>query len=452
MQNEIKKIPDTYFYFYAFVVLLAINTILYWGFQGNYFFSDDFEWLSRSISMNHSFTEILSVKGRDFNPVFLFLLFILLKLFGMTPEAFRITSLLVFTFMGWMFFYILTRYFNANRFAALAAAILFNINVGISEIVLNLSALVYSMSLTFLLAALKFFLDKKKNLFFLFFLLAVLSKEIAILGIIPFLFFEKDTKNRVYLLGISGGIILLRGILQWGGSGSYTNFFSIDKPVMKFYFVILRSLNVSPYSIHIVAGASLIVAMILTAFYLTKKDRGFIFFALFLLVYALFFAFIPKLSSRYYLFPAMGAWGILALLFNFFKEKKIVIYAVCAFICSSLVVDFTLIKKEVGDYKTLGDFSRQFLEEASAPVKRQVENHNTSPISIEKGTYQKLAAVYQEVEDRGNLPKLFPFRENSIGGVIQPRDFIPVILYPGKQVRIKEIKETDMYFIVELDY
>ena len=53
-----------------FLLILSIYFVFYWGFQDNYFFSDDFEWLSRAILAQDSTTESFRVVGRDFNPVF----------------------------------------------------------------------------------------------------------------------------------------------------------------------------------------------------------------------------------------------------------------------------------------------------------------------------------------------------------------------------------------------
>jgi uncharacterized membrane protein len=117
-----------------FSLILLVNVIFYWGSQDNYFFSDDFEWLARAVLAHDSPIEILRIEGRDFNPVFMLLLTVMLRLFGLSPLVFRLVSLLTFSAVIFALFYFLSRYFKVNRIIAFSAALLFGFNVFISEV------------------------------------------------------------------------------------------------------------------------------------------------------------------------------------------------------------------------------------------------------------------------------------------------------------------------------
>lgn len=471
MKNIIKGIIEKRATVLIFIVVLAVNAFIYLGFQDNYFYSDDFEWLSRAVLAQHpgNFpTEILKIEGRDFNPVFVLLLTVIVRLFGLSPLAFRIISLLTFSTVIFMLFYILSRYFNVNRIIALSAALLFGLNVYLSEVVLNLAALVYSLSLLLFMIAVKYYLDGKRTLYIAFLLLAVLTKETVILGFIPLLAYEKEKKNRRFIAASIAGIVAIRVIMQMvlAGTGTYTGFLTLSDFFVKFYYIVLKTMNISPYSMNPAVGAGIIVLLGAVSMYfiISKKAgelrRGFLFFLLFFIVFSLFLSMLPKLSSRYFFYPAPGFWGIAALLAHHFyennkklnnklnkKPNKKLKYALVPLVLVSILFNYPMIRGETVDYKILGDFSKEFVLKQGTAVKEVAgEEIKTSEIILYKLNRRPLAEAYARVKGRGNLPKLLPFREHGIGGVIEPRHLVPLAFYPHAVVRWQGIKETPNYF------
>lgn len=441
----------------VFLLILCLNIFLYWGCRDNYFFSDDFEWLARGIlaqNLPDSPTEITRIEGRDFNPVFMNLLTLMIRLFGLSPLAFRLLSLLVFSAVIFTFFHILSRYFQVNCLISLSVALLCGFNVFVSEVVLNMSALVYSLSLLLFLAGLGFFLAGKRLLYFLFLLLAFLTKETIILAVIPLLFYEQEKRARRFIFVSLCGLVLSRVLLQWltAAPGTYTGFLSTTNFFYKLYFILMRVLNISPYSINPALGAGILVILALAAgyFILSNKSgvgnrgRGFLYFFLSFSVFALFFSLLPKLSSRYLFYPSFGLWGIVALWTHYFYEKnKKIKYALAPLLIISLLFNYPMIKREVEDYKILGDFSRQYIQQQAALLKNEP---TAGEITIYKSDSRPLAEVYQQIKNRENLPKLLPFREHGIGGVIAPTHLIPLMFYPEKIVRWYLGRETSDYF------
>ncbi|MCP5105054.1 MAG: hypothetical protein GY950_16825, partial [bacterium] len=293
-----------------FAGILCVNAFFYWGFQDNYFFSDDFEWLARAVLAQNpadTLPEILRIEGRDFNPLFMILLTIITRIVGLSPLVFRLLSLLTFSALIFAFFHVLERYFNVDHVIALSAALLLSVNVFVSETVLNLSALVYSLSLLLFLLALKFFLEGKRFLYIVFILMAFLAKETVILAVIPLLFYEKEKKKRLFILASIGGIGLVRFLLQLtaAGTGTYTSFLTTGNFFYKFYFTAMRAMNISPYAMHPAVGILilLLLAAIIVYFVFSRETAGeagraFLYFFLFFVVFSLFFALLPKLSSR----------------------------------------------------------------------------------------------------------------------------------------------------------
>jgi len=461
-----------------FVFLLTAYFIFYWGCRRNYFFSDDFEWLARAVLAQDwdGIGSIFAFKGRDFNPLFTVFLAGIIKIFGLSHTAFRVVGIVLFTGVSWFFFYILNRYFTVHRVIALTATLLFGFNVYISEILLNTSALVYSLATFFFLASAAAYMAKRRGLFIILLLAAFLTKETVILGIIPLLLVEKERKSRGFIFIALIALVSVRSVIQLtfaGSADSYTDFMDYSNVFIKLYFILLRSMNLSPYTFSLPVGAGIIAVVVIISLYVliriyrgqpfkTELSRSFpgsvLYFFSSWVIFSLFFSFLPKLSSRYFFFPAIFFWGMAASLFSlvvlYLKNKKRIymiggMLAVPVFLSVSVMVNYPLVQREIMDYRILGDFSLGFMQQEETVIKSQLsmDKDNTSRIVIlYKMDYSLLKAAYQTVIDRGNMPKLLPFREHAVGGIIEPADLVPIVLYPGRTARWIALEETDRFF------
>ena len=445
----------------VFLLVLLAAGFIYRGFLDNYFFSDDFEWLARAVlaqNPSDSAAEICRIEGRDFNPVFMILLTTITWLFGLEPMAFRLVSLFTFSAVTAFFYHILCRHFNVKPVIALSAVSLFGFNVFVSEIMLNLSALVYSLSLLLFLVSVKCCLEGRLCLTVLFISLAFLTKEAIILGLAPLFFYEKAKRNRWIIAGILGAAGLLRLLLQIGSTGSYTSFLSPSNFLHKLYFITLRTLNISPYSLPPIPGTillTLLAAALLAIIIKKRKEpvgKSILYFFLFWVMFSVFFALLPKLSSRYFFYPSLGCWGIAAVLTHYFYEKnKTFKYILISLAMISVLSNSFLIRHEVEDYKILGDFSYRFIRQQAELIKTEFIKKSpartgSAEITLYKSNHLGLSEVYRRVKARGNLPKLLPFRRHSIGGVIAPRHLVPIACYPDSIARWHSVKETPYYF------
>jgi len=432
-----------------FFLILAVVFALYHGFEKNYFFSDDFQWLAQGIRVNDSPAELFQVRGRDFNPLLALLTWALLKIGGLNPLVFRLLNLLVFGLALFLFYILLYRYFQVNRLIALCFTFLFGFNVYISEVMLYFSTFVYPLTLVFFLLAVMFYLDGKKMLYLLMLLLAFQVKETILLGLIPLFLYEKKGKNRVFLL-LSGGIILLtRLVFQLGAGGSYTGFVSRENFFYKIYFLLVQAINLSPFSFSFYIGLALVLLLAVIFLFYLRRQRPALFFGSFLVVFTLFFAFLPRLSSKYYFYPSFALFGLAALLCHHFygQRPKLIRYLLLGLLALSLGLNYPAIRGEIGDYRILGDFSRAFVQEQGRIITGKAD-FNRSPVEtrIDQVSQAPLASVFRRVNERQNLLKLLPSRKNSLGGVIIPGDLVPIAFYPQRIVRWQPVSNTPAYF------
>lgn len=464
LKSKKKNIEFHYFYpALLFVVFLFVYFFFYGGAIKNYFFSDDFEWLSRGVLMQGSPMEMFKIHGRDFNPLFLLILGIFIKLFGLSPMAFRILSIVIAAGLTFTFSTLLRRHFNIDARIAFIVALSAGLNVFVSETVLNLAALVYPIAMLFFFIALLFYWDNKRWYFVLFLGAALLTKETVLLGIIPLFFYEKEKRNRLFIAITMGTMIIIRFLIQLGHTGKYTDFLDSSGFFYKLYFIMLRTVNLSPYSLSIWIGSGILILLVLGVVVLIRKDRRFLFWGLFYGAFVIFFAFLPKLSSRYCYYPTLGSWAIIGVasafgISAFIKDSKVkgkqgfrpefVWGLVLILILGG--TNYVFIQGEIGDYRILGEYSKGFLQEMRSVVKMQSSGSEIgktiATVVFYKGDVRGLADVYREISMRGNLPKLLPFRPHAIRGVLEPEHVVPLVCYPENILRWKPAKETEEFF------
>ncbi len=433
------------------LILILLIFASYYKSLNNYFFSDDFEWISRAIVSQAEPLRAFKVYGRDFNPVFIIILSLLIKIFGISAFPIRFFFLILFAINFALIFHILEKRLKFSQFTAFSAAILIALNVYISEAALNLAASVYFLAFLFFIIAINYLAEEKTFLFFIFFSIAFFTKEIIILSLIPiFIFSKKKIKKQILIFGAS--LLTLRFIIQFYNTSQYTSFVSNKLFFAKLYFILLRSINLSPYKINPIYGffllTSIILLIILYMIKFGEKDKTALSIFVFWILYTIFFAFLPKLSSRYILYPSIGFILIYLKIFDTFSKYKIIRLALTFLLVFSFVYNYPKIGKEIEDYRILGDFSKNFVMKIKKDIIKNTDfNRKEQTIKIKKPEKTALIFTYVMVKRRGNLPKLLPVRKDSLGGVIYPKDLVPIVFYPKKIAIFKPKKITENYFI-----
>ena len=422
-----------------FILFLFLIIYSYFGVQNNYFFSDDFEWLSRGIISMSNPLEIFRIKGRDFNPLFIIITSVLIKFFGLSPFFYRVFIFIIFFITMYMLYRIMLIILKTDSRIAIISVFLLSMNMYISEILLNFSAFVYLLSFLFFLISLFFYNRKEYPLFTLFLIIALLFKETIFLAFLTLLFLKKELKGKIILIVSLLSFIILRIILQTGSSSHYTSFLSYKYLLIKIYLVFFRAININPYSIPPIIGFLIIILFLLISVLLIKKDKKYLFPLSFFFIYLSFFSVFPKLSSRYLFFPAIGFILFLSIALNDLTEKlKKFVYLL---IIISFLYNSPLIKREVEDYKILGEFSKNYIKKQKYIIKNRFKI--STPFTINQGNYESIKTLYLLIHKRGNLPKLLPIRKKAIGGMIYPEDLVPIIFYPKYIAIWKTLKKTN---------
>jgi len=426
--------------FFAFMFFILIFFLFYYGSLSNYFFSDDFDWLSRSILVNDSILEIIKIKGRDFNPLTIIVFWSVLKVFGFSAIAFRVLSMLSFILSVFAFYYILKNIFKIDNYIAFYVALLFGVNVYISETMLYLATFVYPISLFFFLLSLKYYFKKKYKLYILFLIVAFLFKETIILATVPLFFYEKKNKPKLFVFLTSTFIFIIRAVLQIGTASKYTSFVSTKYFFYKLYFIMFKAINLSPYNINLIIGIGILIGLFIVLFSLLKKNRGILFFISVFIIYVVFFALVPKLSSKYIYYASFGFFGALAYLLEYmylkYKMTKSILFILFIFVLS---INYLNIQKEIEDYKILGAYSKKVLRQHRKIIQSRINPNSTKTnIRFYKANLRALSVVYKTINNRGNLRKLLPYRKNSINGVISFENLIPIVFFPQHIARWKE--------------
>ncbi|MFA6467008.1 MAG: hypothetical protein WCV71_04055 [Patescibacteria group bacterium] len=190
----------------ALIVFTLLGLFLFvWLLKFGYFFSDDFTWLWHAQKMQ-SFRDIMTFKMSSYySPVMNLFYYVSYKLFYYQAAYYFLFTILVHilsTFLVWL----LLSKFVKNKLVVYLGAILFLVAGSAYESVIWISANIHSLTTLFILLAVYFYWlfledNKLKNaiLVWLFFILALGTKEIAFISgpliILTFIFFVISRKK-----------------------------------------------------------------------------------------------------------------------------------------------------------------------------------------------------------------------------------------------------------------
>ena len=195
-------------------------------------------------------------------------------------------------------------------------------------------------------------------------------------------------------------------------------------------------------------GVIILLVLALVLAYFLRTNREALFFGALFFLYVVFFAFLPRLSSKYYFYPAFAFWGLAGLLGHQLYEKhKVTRFVLPVLLLISLLFNFPAIQREVEDYRILGNYSREFVKSQGEIVKSKLDYTLPSQeLKLPRVSKIDLARVYRKIYQRDNLLKLLPLRQKSLGGLITPLNLVPFVHFPEKLVRWQEIEVTPEYF------
>lgn len=447
-------------------------TASYFGVLRVGFFSDDYTWLGRMAATVERPAYVFSIFFRDFNPA-LHASFVADWLTGGGGAlSYHLTSLLVHALSA-VLLLILCRRLGAQPWAATTAALCWALNVRLSEAVIWPAARGHSLATLFLLASLVCLTGSARWRVWgsaAFFLLAILSKEVAVLPLLaaPLLlgrhrFRVIDFAPHLVLAALFVGFNLLAKPAAYNPS-------SLAALTLKLPFLLLRPLGLGDLYTFAPLSFAIFAAVFTTSVILLRKTIALGGFA-WILMSALPILPLEKLSSRYlyilaigYAFVLCGAWDVVDGLLTTPRIRRIAAAAGAAGIVALLAGNVTLVRREIDDYRLL-----------SLPYEWCLDILRTPASALEPGDTLVIADVSQRdsvramtalVKSRGTMTKLLPYRARGVGGLIElhsalnillrgegglavPADFVPAsrrraFVYDGRTVvPATEIPEID---------
>ncbi|MBI2837594.1 MAG: hypothetical protein HYX75_04730 [Acidobacteria bacterium] len=398
------------------------------------FFSDDYTWLGRMAATVERPGYAFSVFFRDFNPV-LHASFVVDWLAGGGGAlSYHITSLLVHALSAALLL-VLCRRLRAKPWVATAAALCWALNVRLSEAVIWPAARGHSLATLSLLASLVCITGSGRWRVWgsaAFFLLAILSKEVAVLPLLaaPLLL----GRRRFRLLDFAPHLvlaILFVGFNLFAKPSAY-NPSPLASLTLKLPFLLLRPLGLGDLYTFAPMAFAIFTALFTIAVILLRRTIALGGFA-WLLLTALPILPLEKLSSRYlyllaigYAFVLCGAWDAIDGLLTTPRLRRIAVAAGTTAIVALLAGNVLLVQREVEDYRLLSQPYQRCLEILETPA--MMLQPGDTLIIVDTSPRDAVRAMTALVRSRGTMTKLLPYRARGVEGLIELHSALNVLL------------------------
>lgn len=312
-------------------LVIVILALVYGPSFTSPFFQDDATLLD--IAKNYSpFSPIASFPYR---PVSINLFYSLsYRAFGMNPLGYHLVLFAAMAITVLLVFVIARRLLDKNK--ALVAAFFYAFNISLFANFYWIAVSYFSLGALFFFAAVYFYLEERKILLYLSFLLALGSNEIAI--VLPLLlagvsWYQKKWQRSLLVLTVADVVLLLARVIFIGlpQDSAYTISINLTAlATVRWYF--LRALNL-PEGIRFATDPLILILFILFLGLLLLGKRPsirlLIFGAFWFLVGALPFYFLPNHMSSYYL--TMALFGPAIIFAEVFSGRRLAYVAVAVY-------------------------------------------------------------------------------------------------------------------------
>ena len=411
--------------------LLAIVGVVYARSLGVGFFSDDWEWLGRMNATLDRPMYVFTVFYRDFNPVLHASFVVDWFTGGGRALTFHLQSWVLHLINAALLF-LLCRRLSGSAALAASAALVWAVNVRLSEAVIWPAARGHELATLFTLGALLAAGSRWRlgnALAVGLFVLGLLSKETALLPLAAFPFLLPDwrrARGALLAMAAAGAAFVTLKIVST--PSLHATPAPLGEVVRKVPFLLLRPLGLGDfYSFGWPACLAVLALFALAAWFLR---RGFAFGGL-VWVVAGTLPIVPldKLSSRYLYLPAVG-WsivlcGVVAWIVRGLPSAAARRAAALAGITAlGLVIagNGLDIQREIDDYARLST-PYGALAAALADSLAAVEP-GASIVVVDAGPRDTISRLAAGVAEHGTMTKLIPYRAEAIDGLIELQDLI----------------------------
>lgn len=431
--------------------LLVVAGAVYARALGVGFFSDDWEWLGRMNATLDRPTYVFTVFYRDFNP-FLHATFALDWIAGGGRAfPFHLQSLVLHLVTVGLLF-VLCRRLSGNSVLAAAAALLFAVNVRLSEIVIWTPARGHELATLFAIAALLCLGSARRwggALAAVLFVFGVLSKETAIVPLLAFPFLLPDWRRvRGPLLAMAAAAAAFVVFKLVATPSFDTTPAPMGEVALKVPFLLLRPLGLGDWYPFTWPAFVAVIALFAAAAWMLRRSVA---FGGLVWVAAGTLPIIPlqKLSSRYLYLPAAG-WSIvlcgavawLAPKLPSAIARKAAAVGGIATLALVVATNAINVQREIDDYALLAapyDALAAALREPLSGVPP-----GGSVVVIDAGPRDTIKRLAATIAERGTITKLIPFRPKGIDGLIEIQDLINAATprRPGSVARRVPVEEA----------
>ena len=420
---------------WAAVALGALTLAVYAGALGAGFFSDDYEWLGRMTAALERPGYLFRVFYRDFNPV-LHASFVVDYLVGGGAAAvFHATSLLVHAANTTLLVLLCTR-LAGNPWASLATGLLWGTGARISEAVIWPAARGHALAALFVLAALLVLTGSSRRRVFwagALFAGALLTKEVAFFPMLLAPAFARDRtarRNTAIAVGALAAAFVVFNVAC--KSGYDTTGEGMGAVLLKLPFVVLRPIGLGDRYDFSVVGFALFAAVGAGLLLLCRRSSPALLGLLWIAFCAAAVLPLQKVSSRYLYLLSIGypllACGLVAhpgfpRLSAGVRRTILGFSGLAAVLLAASNVVF--VQREIADYRLLAEPYRACFETLRGPAAALTPGETL--IVAETKPRRAIALLTDLMEQRGNIRKLIPERDQGVGGLIALPDLINAV-------------------------
>jgi hypothetical protein len=397
------------------------------------FFSDDYQWLGRMNATMERPSYVFTVFFRDFNPVLHSSFALDWILGGSSAWVWHADSILLHGLTTALLFLLCLR-LGATYPVAVAATLLWSLNVRLSEAVLWPAARGHQLATLCTLAALVWVLGRPRGSRWPALLIVgigLFAKETALFAIVAIPFFLPEWKReRRFLAGLAGlgaGFVLLnvfiKGDLHTSGAG-------LGALLLKAPFILLRPLGLGDIYRFDLASLIVVGAAFAGLAWWLRRGSG---LAGLIWVLACSAPIVPldKLSSRYLYLPAVGYAVVFCALCTAIRPhlrsdilRRWVPLGAAAAIVLVLLANTLRIQREIGDYRVLAQPYGELIERFGPAVSTLAPGEVI--LVVDAAPQTTIRDLTREINERGNMTKLIPYRRHAIDGLIELPDLLNV--------------------------
>jgi len=383
---------------------------------------------------------VFTVFYRDFNPLLHASFVVDWVIGGGSAVAFHAQSILIHGACAALLL-LLCKVRSSHLGLAFAAALLWALNVRISEAAIWPAARGHSLATLCVLAALLAAGSRGRwahPLAWCLFALGLLAKETALFPMVLVPFFStrpwRDVRLYVSTAALAVAFVVFNVVAK---PDFHTTRAGAAALALKTPFILLRPLGLGDYYSFTWALFGLVVLALVALGILLRRSSGLV-GVLWVVVCTVPLIVLDKLSSRYLYMMSIGyalaLCGIVPQVAELMRgavARRVAQVAAGLLLVLVPVTNLFFIQREIEDYRVLSEPYAACVETLEPYLLAVPEGQDL--VVIDVGPRDAIAELSRTITERGNVSKLIPYRERAIDGLIELPDLLNAVRRePGK--------------------